>query len=87
MNYKPEITRAEFDEHQDEIKTALFDVISEEIKAKKEFTAWLDSDDSEGGDIKPHGGLIVPTASVIDSPNGTEGVDGSVPDYGSRYSP
>ena len=67
MNYKPEITRAEFDERQEEIKVALHDVIGEEIKTKEEFTAWLDSDDSEGSDIKPHGGLVVPTASIIDS--------------------
>ena len=42
MNYKPEITRAEFDERQEEIKAALYDVLSEEIKKKEEFTAWLD---------------------------------------------
>lgn len=67
MNYKPTITRGEFDEREEDIKAALNEVIAEELKTKEEFTAWLDSDDPDGSDIKPHGGLVVPTASIIDS--------------------
>jgi len=66
INYKPTITKSEFDGKEEGFKKAFISLINHELEAKKESLELLDKGKTEEKK-KAFGGLAIPISAVVDS--------------------